>query len=158
MADKRELKWFTTLRQHVAIASAGNLRVPILGGIEIANMKGSTVTRIIADFWARTDTLNTFKVWDFGILWYPTAAVDSNAYPDLAVEEENYDWLLRSRMFVPGGNTGQNTVVVEKRFDNRSGRICRSEQDQLMLVSDLNSTFSGGIFLTFIIRVLMRLP
>ena len=154
----RAMKWYTTLVNENAISSGGFLRLPLLSGMSIANMKGSTVTRMIIDIWLRPDTLSSFKILDFGILWYPQAAVDANAFPDLAIEDEKYDWLLRSRMYATGSVSGQNPIITEKHYDNGSQRICRATNDILMMLIDLNSVTAGGVFFSMSHRGLVRLP
>jgi len=51
---------------------------------------------------------------------------------------------------------GDEVVRVSK--DIRSQRICRAEDDQLMWVVKIDTTTGGGIFMTALVRTLVRLP
>ena len=155
----RAVKWFTTLGNRQALASGSQNDFNLLAAVSQANMKGSTVTRMIVDMWVDADTASSHKIMDFGILWLDGDAVAANVLPDTDVETERADYILRSRMVLSAHNV--NTEVREgafRHYDIRAQRICRADTDQLTLVVDLDSGTTGGLFLDFMIRVLIRLP
>ena len=155
----RALKWFTTLGNEQALVSGGQIAIPLLAGLAPANAKGSTVTRFILDIWMRTDVVGARKIVDFGALWFPTDAIDANAFPTMDAEAARYDFVLRSRMYETSMSTDLDGFPPTMRsYDIRSQRICRAELDQFILVLDNNAITTGGVFVTFISRVLVRLP
>jgi len=154
----RTLKWFTALGNDAAIASAGQGTFNLLSAVDQANLKGSTVTRILFKAWGVPDLAGARKSIDMGITWLDTDAVVAGAFPDVDVAAERVDWLYRSRMFTQGETSVVQGMVATEVADIRSQRICRADLDQLTLIVDVNSITGGGIFLTFIARILLRLP
>jgi len=155
----RTVKWFTTLRTDQVLASGLQTTFDLLAGVAVANRKGSTVTRFLLDIWMTPDTINSRKAIDFGTVWVDSDAVVAGAFPDADVETEKVDWLMRSRMVVLGPNAGSIFLQPPMRsYDIRSQRICRADNDELRLICDINAITTGGVFITFISRVLLRLP
>ena len=154
----RAVKWFTTLLDEQAIVSGGQKHYDILPDLSTANAKGSTVTRLILDMWLHGDTGNARKICDYGVLWLSSDAFTASAVPELDDQTERPDYLYRGRVYVVGSAPSEMQQVTMKRHDIRSQRICRSDDDKLTLVMDLNAITAGGIFLTVFARVLVRLP
>jgi len=155
----RAVKWFTTMFTDQAIASAGILPITLLDAVDQANMKGSTVTRMIIDIWGQADVLSARKRLDIGIIWIDTDAVIASALPDPEVESERADWLFRGTEFYVGtSSTPANARMWPRSWDIRSQRKCTSDLDQLMLIAKVNAITSGGILFSGTVRVLLRLP
>ena len=155
----RAMKWFTTLRGDQALTDGAQISFDLLAGVDQANKKGATVTRLIISMWIRNDTQQTFKVMDAGVAWVNSDAVAAAALPDPGDEADRADWLLRYRMTNQMDATTSGSQQIEDRhFDIRSQRICRSERDELRLVLEDSGLGNGGLFVTFGARVLLRLP
>jgi len=154
------MKWFTTLRNNQALADGLALDFPLLADAQQANRRGSTVTRIIIDQWVRNDVQQTFKIADFGIVWAHSQAVATTAaLPDPGLEDDRADWLVRFRMVNQMDATTSGTQqIAHKMMDIRSQRICRSDEDELTYIMKDSGSGNGGLFVTFSIRVLLKLP
>ena len=158
MASGRTLKWFTALRSHQALASAGQTSFPLLAGLPVETAKGATITRMILDMWVLPDTINVVKVMDYGVVFINEDAVAAAAFPETDNEGERPDYIHRGRVFIAANalNLPNPAGIVHK--DLRAQRICRSEEDDLRLICDLDSVAAGGVFITFMSRILIRLP
>ena len=158
MPRGRVLKWFTTLRNLQAIADNSFQTFNLLEDMSVADEEGSTVTRILLEMWAYNDTANNAKTMDWGIVFVNSDAVAVSAFPDADDEDERVDWLGRGRLFVITDTLNKGEAVSHAMYDLRAQRIHRVENEQLRLVCDLDLNGTGGIWLTFIARVLMRMP
>ena len=155
----RTLKWFTTLRNDQALTDGAQIEIDLLADLDVANRKGSTVTRLIIDQWIRNDTQQTFKICDTGILWLNGDAFTAGAVPDPGDESDRADWMVRFRMTNQmDATTSGSQQIEDKHLDLRAQRICRAERDQLIWVCEDSGSGTGGLFVTFAIRVLLRLP
>jgi len=154
----RQLKWYTTLLDEQAIVSGGQKHYDILPDLEQANAKGATVTRMVLKLWGIGDTGNSRKITDYGVLWVSGDAFTASAVPELDDQSERPDFLFRGRMYIVGNVPSEVQQVAQVSHDVRSQRICRTDDDKLTLVVDLNAITAGGIFLTIFARVLVRLP
>ena len=160
MAGKaRTLKWFTTLRTLVAIADNEQETFDLLADMSVADMEGSTVTRMILEMWVENDVTSNPKTMDMGILWVNNDAFQVEAFPDADDEDERADWIWRGRMHSVTNNVGLSANAGGYMYrDLRAKRICRSEMDHLTLICDMDGNGTGGMFLTFMTRVLMQMP
>jgi len=158
----RALKWYTKHFTDVALASGLAIQQELLGAVDQANQKGSTVTRLIIDVWGQCDTENTRKRVDMGILWVDGDAFTAGAFPDPEIDTERADWLWRATeqyIGTSGSSGGVFSVGPQRRsWDIRSQRICRADTDMLMMLFKTNAVTTGGIFVTGAIRTLLRLP
>ena len=155
----RTFQWITTLRQHQALASGGQTNFNLSSDLAAGDRRGATLTRMLLNIHLRNDTVNVTKVLDYGVVWINADAATAGAFPDPISESEQADWLLRDRMVISSGpNTFEGGHLTTQRHDNRSQRICRAETDQLHMVMDLDSVFAGGVFITFICRILVLKP
>ncbi len=159
MPKGRVFKWFTHLRISQALADNSQLTFNLLDDMSVADMEGSTVTRQLIDFWVRNDTTNYQKVMDWGIVWVDQDAASAGAFPDADDEDERVDWLSRGRMVkMIDTTTGNGKLLEHKHVDSRSQRVCRSENDQLTLILNSDTNGTGGLFVTYSVRTLMRMP
>ena len=156
----RTVKWFTTLLNTQALASAGQTNFNLLADLAVANAKGSTVTRLIIDLMVHCDTDGSRKTMDLGVVWLDGDAVAAGAFPEADAASERVDWLMRGRMKIHRFAAASLDMVpiAEKAWDIRSQRICRAERDELQMICDLDALTVGGVFITGIIRTLVRLP
>ena len=153
----RSLKWFTTLQGHQALASGGQTSFELLAGLEKGDAKGATITRIIFDMWLLPDTINVVKLMDYGMMFLNEDAVTAGGFPDIDIESERVDFVYRGRAMACANalNLPNPAGIVHK--DLRAQRICRSEEDQFRLVCDLDAVAVGGVFISFISRILIRM-
>jgi len=156
-SQRRPTKWFTTLRQHQALADNSQITFDLLADMSFAIRENSTVTRIIAKVWAENDTSDNPKVLDWGIVFVDADAVVAGAFPDADDEDERVDWLVRDRLFCVLG-TQTRGGAGHSALDLRAQRKYRSELDQLRVIFDLDLNGTGGVFISFIFRVLMKTP
>jgi len=158
MPKNRTLKWFTRLQTLVALADNAQLTFNLLNDMSVADMEGSTVTRMLMEIWIRNDVAGNQKTMDWGILWVDEDAVAAGAVPDADDEDERADWIGRGRMSAVTDVLLKPDALFHAAYDLRSQRICRTEQDQLTLILDMDSNGAGGVFVSFIVRTLMRMP
>jgi len=158
MARDRLLKWFTTLRISQALADNSQLQFPLQADMSVTQIAGSTVTRILLEFWVRNDVVANQKVMDWGIAYISSEAVGAAAFPEADDEDERIDWMGRGRMVAITDVLGKPDALIHRMYDLRAQRINRSEFDSLRLILNSDVNGSGGLFVTFIARVLIRMP
>ncbi len=158
MPNGRQLKWFTTLRISQALADNSQLNFNLLSDMSATQFAGSTVTRTLMEFWILNDVVANQKVMDWGIVYMDGEAVSAGAFPDVDDEDERVDWLGRGRMVAITDVLNKPDSLVHRTYDLRSQRVNRSELDSLQLILNSDVAGSGGLFVTFIVRVLMRMP
>ena len=154
----RAMKWYTSMFNTTAIVNNGTFRRSMLPGIPESLRKGSTVTRILMTLWIANDTASTIKRLDLGIGWIDEDAFNAAAFPDPEDENERFDWIFRDSLVQgrdSGGNQGDQKY---QKYDLRSQRICRAENDLLVLMGKLDGVDTGGVFFSGLTRVLLRLP
>ena len=158
MPRGRLLKWFTTLRTRQALADNSQLTFALLADLSASQTEGATITRILHEMWIHNDTVNNPKTMDWGIVLVSGEAAAASAFPDADDEDERVDWMVRGRMhaFASDLNHVQNNTHVER--DLRAQRIIRDEFQSLRLILDADANGTGGFFVTFITRVLLRMP
>ena len=158
MPRGRLLKWFTTLRNLQALADNSQITFQLLEDLTVSQTEGSTITRILIEIWIRNDTVQNEKTMDWGIVLLGGEAVAAGVFPDADVEDERVDWLARGRMhgYTNGLFINQDNSHVER--DLRAQRIVRDEFQQLRLIFNSDTNGTGGLFVTFITRVLLRMP
>ena len=155
----RAMKWFTTLRDQQALPDAGQVNFNLSASIGQSNIKGSTITRLIIDLWTAADTLGATKITDWGIAILNTDAVVAGAFPDADNENEKIDWLVRGRLVTEPPRTGSEFGQHGRQtLDIRSARIIRAEDTQVHLVADDPGAGGGGVFLSLMVRMLLKLP
>jgi len=155
----RAMKWYTSIFNNTAIVNGGTFRRSLLPGIPDALRKGSTVTRILLSLWMENDTFTTLKRLDLGIGWIDEDAFNASAFPDPEDENERFDWIFRDSIVEGIGPSGTNSKDVRvTRYDLRSQRICRAENDLLIIMGKLDTVNTGGVFFSGLTRVLLRLP
>ena len=157
MPRGRLLKWFTTLRNLQALADNSQLSFDLLDDLSASQTEGSTITRMLVEFWIQNDTINNPKTMDWGIVLLGGESVTAGAFPDADVEDERVDWIARGRMHA--FTNGLHTIPAQHvERDLRAQRIIRDEFQKLTLVLNSDTNGAGGLFVTFIIRVLLRMP
>ncbi len=156
MPRGRLLKWFTTLRQLQALADNSQVTFDLLTDLSASQTQGSTITRILIEMWAVNDQAGNAKALDWGMVLISGEAASAGAFPDADDEDERVDWLGRGRMHCLTAVLNENTAHMER--DLRAQRVIRDEFQQLRLIMDLDLNGTGGVFVTFITRVLLRMP
>ncbi len=154
----RAMKWFTSFQNDLAVADNSQANVELLDGMAIGNVKGSTITRIVLDVVGRLDTVDTFKSLRWGIVQVNSDAAAANAFPDADQESDRADWMFRSQMATIQNTLSDGAQLPRVTADLRAQRIMRSEETQLHAVFDDSGTGLGGWLVSFMIRVLMKLP
>ena len=158
MPRGRQLKWFTTLRISQALADNSQLQFNLQADQAASQTANSTVTRILLDLWCRNDVVSNQKVLDWGIAYVSSEAVNAGAFPDADDEDERIDWLGRGRMVAITDVLGKPDNLMHRFYDLRAQRINRSEFDSLRLILNSDSNGTGGLFVTFSARCLIRMP
>ncbi len=158
MAFSRITKWFTTLGTLQAIPDNGQNTFALLADLAASQTQGATITRILMEMWASNDSINNPKTMDWGIVLLAGEAVSAGAFPDADDEDERVDWMGRGRMHVKTSNLNEGRDMGHMTRDLRAQRVIRDEFQQLRLIVDADANGAGGIFLTFAIRVLLKMP
>jgi len=110
------------------------------------------------EMWVRNDVVLEQKTMDWGIVLLSGEAVSAGAFPEADDEDERVDWLGRGRMFAITTTIGDGASIGHMERDLRAQRVIRDEFQQLRLILDIDATGTGGFFVTFITRVLLRMP
>jgi len=154
----RGFRWVTRIRTGVVIASGNqvcsDLLVPYTTIVD--NLKGYTVTRILLKLFIVPDTANQQTVTSWGIAVINADAAAASAFPDADIEGDNVRWLMRDMALNRMTDLNDKSQIVEKSYDLRAQALFRSDQDELHLIMDNSS--GGGVFHSFIARVLLRMP
>jgi len=158
MARGRITKWFTTLRGHQALATGSQLTFDLLVDMSASQTQGATVTRILFDLYSRNDGITQPKVMDWGIVLMAGEAASAGAFPEADDEDERVDWMGRGRMMSTMSSLGDGAALGRVSRDLRAQRVIRDEFQQLRLILDLDAVAAGGILVTFITRVLVKMP
>ena len=158
MPSRRLVKWFTTLRQLQALADNSQLTFDLLTDLAASQTQGSTITRILMSIWIRNDVVSNEKTMDWGIVLVDGEAAVAGAFPDADVEDERVDWMGRGRMHAYTSSlfVVQPHTMMER--DLGASRVIRNEFQQLRLILNSDTNGTGGLFVTFITRVLVRMP
>ena len=158
MPRQRQLKWFTTLRILQALADNSQLTFDLLTDLAASQTADSTITRMLVEMWIGNDTTNNAKTMDWGIVLLAGEAVSAGAFPEADDEDERVDWLARGRMHAITNNISVMPNFAHIERDLRAQRRIRDEFQKLTLILDVDANGSGGLFVTFITRVLLRMP
>ena len=150
------LKWFTTINAHQAIPINGQITDDLLEDMSASQTEGATVTRILLQLWARPDTINVSKMLSWGIVALDGEAVSAGAFPEADDEDERVDWLVRGALHASTAVLFENTSYVER--DLRAQRMLRDEFKKLRIIFDVDGVAAGGLFMFYMVRVLMRMP
>jgi len=158
MPRQRLLKWFTTLRQLQALADNSQITFDLLTDLAASQTEGATITRILIEMWVRNDIVLEDKTMDWGIVLVAGAAASAGGFPDADIEDERVDWLGRGRMHAITTVIGDGASLGHMERDLRAQRVIRDEFEQLRLILDVDANGTGGLFVTFITRILVRMP
>ena len=158
----RARQWITTLRNNQALIPGVGIEFDLAADLTAGNRKGATIQRTLLELWVRNDTVNSVHHVDFGrcdwFMWIDADAAAAGGFPDPNNETEQADWLMRGRMMVVTEAINLLTPLNHRMYDLRSQRICRAENDQLMLILQTSALAGGGIFVSFLSRVLLLKP
>ena len=158
MPNRRQLKWFTTLRNLQALADNSQLTFDLLTDLSASLTQGATIQRMLVDIWLRNDTIQNEKTMDWGIVLVDGEAASAGIFPDADDEDERVPWLGRGRMHVFCNVFFEANPNSYMHRDLRAQRIMRDEFKQLRLICDLDTNGAGGVFVTFSTRVLVMMP
>ena len=156
--NRRQTKWFTTLRTLQALADNTQLTFPLLADLSASQTQGATITRILIELWIANDITNNAKTMDWGIVLLAGEAVTAGGIPDAQDEDERVDWMGRGRMHVITNNISVMPNFAHMERDLRAQRIIRDEFQELRLITNLDANGTGGVFLTIFTRVLVKMP
>jgi len=159
MPDVRAVRWFTTISQDQALSDGGQLTFNLLSGMASTQFRGSTITRTVLTINTRADTIGATKHTWWGMVLVNADAVTAGAFPDADVETDRADWMIRGLI-----TTGAPALASEfgalgmLKMDLRSQRVIRGESTELRLIFDDLGAAAGGVFVTLLARVLVKLP
>ena len=153
----RALQWFTKIQNDLAVANNGQSVVDLLASVVDDERKGATVTRIIYDIEARPDTVSAHKHLKWGITFVNRDAAVAGAYPDSDSESDRADWLMRGVLSTTVVGLADGQAYAYRQGDIRSQRVWRAEESNLYIIFDDNDSEAGGLFVSFMIRILLRL-
>ena len=154
----RAKQWITSLRNNQALVPGVGIEFDIAADLAAGNRKGATVQRVLLELWTRNDTINSVQHMDFGIMWVDTDAVVAGGFPDPNNETEQADWLVRGRMVNVTPVLNEQSPLNHRTYDLHSQRMCRAENDQLMLILQTSASAGGGLFVSLFSRVLILKP
>jgi len=151
----RPTAWFYDLANDQAVAASGQLTIRLASALSAGVIKGATITRIVGFLNVVPDLVNEHAHHFWGIAMVAGEAVAAMAFPEPDDENERVAWMWRD-----GGSTTMSDLFdksqeVTYRFDIGSQRIYRDELQQCRLI--FNQSAGGGVFVSFGIRVLVRL-
>ena len=110
------------------------------------------------EIWIANDTVLNPKTMDWGIVLLSTEAVVAGSIPDVDDEDERVDWMGRGRLHVTTDILNSSTSLAHTSRDLRAQRVIRDEFQQLSIIMDVDTNGTGGLFVTFITRVLLKMP
>ncbi len=155
---RRTVKWFTTKDIDQALLDAATDNFTLSTGLAAANKKGATVTRLIVDLNARTDTLGSIKHLYWGIVLIADGFTTATL-PDPEVEGDRADWMVRGVMHTGAPALGTEFgAAAQINLDIRSQRRIPTEDFSLQLIISDSGAGAGGLLFTHLTRTLVRLP
>jgi len=147
----RPTKWFTSISNGIVVVSNGQNSINLLSAVEVANRKGSTITRILLKLVAHPEALS------WGLTFVNSDAASAGAFPDTDVATDNVDWLGRGTLFSFSSSLADQSQDDRFEGDLGASRVWRSEQDQFHLIFDASASGTDTT-VRVAARVLLRLP
>ena len=157
--NRRPFEWYSTSIGPTVIASAGqfNLALVSIATVPISRIKDSTVTRILLSLIWHPESVTTATDLFYGITIITAEAAIAGGIPEADDMSDRADWLIRGKMTARSGNLSDGSQDAKMEADLRAQRIMRSEESELHIVFDANTSgISGEV--RGLARVLLKLP
>ncbi len=157
--DKRQFEWFTTRNNGQTLASdaQGGFGLYNAGAVGARFIKGATVTRMLIDLRLRAESVAQLVEVAYGIVVMNSDAVAAGGFPDADDLSDRADWLVRGRLQTIQASLSDSSQWDRVRLDIRTQRILRSEEDEVRMVFDANSS-GFTLVIDAYVRLLMRMP
>lgn len=152
----RAYKWYTTHADFVALAGGVQTNANLLANLELANNKNATVTRIILSINVAPDTVAQQTATYFGITTVSAEALTAGALPEADVDTDAVDWMLRGFVVNRMSDLSDQSQTSWRHYDLKAQRVLRDARMRLALILDHSS--GGGVFWSYMARVLVKLP
>jgi len=153
----RPTKWFTSISNGIVVVSNGQNSINLLSAVEVANRKGSTITRILLKLVAHPEAITVLHALSWGLTFVNSDAASAGAFPDTDVATDNVDWLGRGTLFSFSSSLADQSQDDRFEGDLGASRVWRSEQDQFHLIFDASASGTDTT-VRVAARVLLRLP
>ena len=154
----RGFRWVTRIATGQAVSSGSQSCVDLLApySFVVDNLKGHTVTRIVAKIVVFPDTVDQGTHTFWGIAVVNADAAVANAFPDSDIEADNVRWLVRDFSVNRVTSLTDRSQFDGGSYDLRAQALLRSDQEELHLIVDTAS--GGGVIFSMMTRVLLRVP
>jgi len=155
----RGFRWVTRIKTQSPIAasaqSCSDLLAPYTSVVN--NLKGHTLTRIVGRLIIAPDAVSEITNTLIGIAIVNSDAAAENAFPDSSDEQDNVRWLVRDISDNRSSSlSSRSNVQPDLVYDLRAQVLFRSDQEELHLILDQSS--GGGVLVSFLFRMLLRMP
>ena len=156
--NRRPFEWYETAATMTSLGANAQTHAVIRSAIDqgAANLRGSTVTRLVGWVALKASTLTVLAELAFGIIIVNADARIAAALPDPNDPSDRANWMYRDRLLCQSGNLSDSSQWDRIRFDIRSQRIMRSEEDELVII--FNAGPLNNPDFAFNIRSLIKLP
>ena len=152
----RPFQWFTRIVPNTTLAGNAQTSVDLTVNMESARRKGCTVTRMLVNVVLEAGVVAQDLQLTYGVLWVDADALSAGALPDTDVESENVDYMLRGCLFGSQSDLADSSQWTRVSHDVRGQRVCRTDQDHLVLV--LDNALANSLNFRLFSRTLVRLP
>ena len=157
---RRAFDWYETFSTFFTLAPAlqTNIRIRTAFDQGAANLKGSTVTRLIGWIVLAPTVQASLVELAYGVIIVNVDARIAGALPDADDPTDRADWMLRGRMISNMSSLSDSSQWDRNRIDNRAQRIMRSEEDELVLILNASSANNNNLNCALYMRALLKLP
>ena len=156
----RQTEWYEDFRDFTPLVQGTSDVVRIRAAVDegAANLKGSTVTRLIGWVAVVPTVLASVSSCAWGIIVGNSDARVVGALPNPEDISDRADWMVRDRMLVNSNSLSDSSQWARRSFDLRAQRVMRSEEDELCFVIHASATNNNTMNYAVYIRALLLLP
>ena len=151
---RRRTEWFDQSIRESVITVGSQSALEVLDQLDDALIQGATITRILGRVYIIPNTANVDMHWYGGLIVVTSDALVANAVPDPSTDEEQ-GWLWKDYALIVG-NLNEIPEGGVIRFDSRSQRILRRNEDRLVFVQDSHADGGGTMRVSWMMRVLLK--
>ncbi len=159
MARAREKQWFTSRNDLTSVASAARDDIQLYNATTVGarEIKGATVLRAILEIELRATAVAQEVGLFWGLVIVNEVARIGNQLPDPRDTADRADWMIRGNLRTIQSSLSDSSQWDRRRYDVRSGRMLRSEEDGVLVVFRATASTFTLEFSSFM-RVLMLMP
>ena len=153
--NRRGTEWFTSDQAFAGLAAGAQANVALFsaGLIGARFVKGTTITRIVMDITMQAQAVAQQANLLFGIVRMNADAVIAGGFPDPNDVSDRAGWMVRGKLQTIQDSLSDSSQWDRRRYDIRSQRIMRAEEDELQIIADATGFACNW---SFYIRVLVK--